>query len=378
MQSFCILAALFRPDLEQQFTVDIIAFVTTSLHIHRHSVRIRPIANDLQIRTWAMNPDNAKIRVLTVCSRNLQIRLQWFNWLASHSHSRKADMKFQSFFFCLVSLAALTSEHCRDSASQETVARASQAFSNQEDESQESEEWIQLFNGKNLDGWTPKITGYELGDNFAETFKVEDGAIKVGYQGYDQFGKRFGHLFYKDKFSNYIIRVDYRFLGDQCNGGPGWAYRNSGIMIHGQDPKSMNKEQNFPVSIEVQLLGGNGSDDRPNANLCTPGTNVEREGKLRLEHCMNSSSKTYHGDDWVTVEVEVRGGKFIKHKIDGHEGEVLFYEKPQLDPRDADAKKLIQGDNLILTGGTISIQSESHPIEFRKIELKVLEDEIDE
>ena len=218
--------------------------------------------------------------------------------------------------------------------------------------------WIQLFNGKDLTGWTPKIKGYPAGENFGNTFRVEDGLLKVSYEKYDKFDRRFGHLFFNRPFSNYVIRVEYRFTGDQCPGGPGWALRNSGIMVHGQTLKSMGKDQEFPNSIEVQLLGGNGKDDRPTANLCTPGTHVVYKGKLWKRHCTNSKSKTYHGKQWVTVEVEVRGSKSIKHIIDGKT--VIEYTAPQLN------------DGTLLTGGTISLQSESHPIEFRKVELRKL------
>lgn len=228
-------------------------------------------------------------------------------------------------------------------------------------------EWISLFNGRDLEGWTPKIQGYALGDNFGNTFRVEDGLLKVRYDQYDKFGDRFGHLFYKQPFSHYRLRVEYRFVGQQIAGGAGWALRNSGIMIHGQAPETMTKDQSFPVSIEVQLLGGTGSGTRPTANLCTPGTNVVLNGRLWTQHCTNSSSETYHGEQWVTVELEVHGDKEIEHKIDGKV--VMAYTQPQLDPNDADAKKLIKDDKLLLTGGTISLQSESHPVEFRKVEL---------
>lgn len=233
--------------------------------------------------------------------------------------------------------------------------------------------WIPLFNGKDLDDWTVKIRGYEAGENFGNTFRVEDGLIKVSYDQYDEFAEKFGHLFYKDKFSHYIIRVEYRFTGEQSKGGPGWAFRNSGIMVHGQSPESMSKDQRFPVSIEVQLLGGKGTGKRATANLCTPGTHVVMDDKLFKPHCIDSTSKTYHGDQWVTVEVEVRGNKVIKHIIDGET--VLSYTKPQLDEQDADAKKLIEnGAPIMLEEGTISLQSESHPVEFRKVEIKKLAD----
>lgn len=238
-------------------------------------------------------------------------------------------------------------------------------------EEEKEGEWIQLFNGKDLTGWTPKIRYHEAGENWGDTFRVEDGVLKVSYDKYDQFDSKFGHLFYNEPFSHYIIRVEYRFVGEQCPGGPGWALRNSGIMVHGESPKTMGKDQDFPASIEVQLLGGTGKGERTTANLCTPGTNVVMNGKLFTPHCVNSKSKTYHGEQWVTVEVEVRGSKVIKHRVNGEE--VMSYTEPQLDERDGHSKELAakQG-GLLLEKGTISLQSESHPVEFRKVELKKL------
>jgi len=219
-------------------------------------------------------------------------------------------------------------------------------------------EWIQLFNGKDLEGWTIKIRGHDAGINHNDTFSVKNGVIHVSYDKYENFNKTYGHIFYKTPFSHYLLRIEYRFLGEQAPGGEDWAFRNSGVMLHGQTPESMTKDQDFPNSIEVQFLGGKGKGKRTTANLCTPGTDVMMDNKLLKRHCFSSKSETYHGDQWVTVEIEVRGSKSIKHMIDGKT--VLAYTKPQLD------------DGTLLDSGTISLQSESHPVEFRKVELKRL------
>lgn len=235
------------------------------------------------------------------------------------------------------------------------------------------EKWISLFNGRDLTGWTPKIRHEPFGEDKRNTFRVEDGAIQVCYENYDEFGETFGHLFHETPYSNYRLRVEYRFTGDQLKGGPGWAFRNSGLMLHGQDPTTMAVDQDFPVSIEVQLLGGDGTNDRTTLNLCTPGTHVFMEGELVKRHCTSSTSKTYHGDDWVTCEVEVRGNQVIRHLVDGEV--VLEYQRPILDPEDASAAPLVEkaGGEVALSGGTISLQSESHPVEFRKVELMILD-----
>jgi Domain of Unknown Function (DUF1080) len=232
--------------------------------------------------------------------------------------------------------------------------------------------WIPLFNGKDLQGWTPKITKHDFGDNYADTFRVENGVLKVAYDKYPKFANQFGHLFSEHKYSNYRLRIEYRFVGDQCPGGPEWALRNSGVMIHCQPPETMTKDQEFPVSIEVQFLGGDGTDKRATGNVCTPGTNIVMKDKLITRHCTDSTSKTYHGDEWVTVEVEVHGNGTIKHKIDGET--VMEYEKPQLDERDPDGRRLIKDGDKMIHDGYIALQSESHPIEFRKVEILPLKE----
>lgn len=234
------------------------------------------------------------------------------------------------------------------------------------------EDWIQLFNGKDLTGWMPKITGYALNENYGNTFRVENGLLKVSYDQYSEFGERFGHLFYRDPFSYYRIRVEYRFIGPQAPKGPAWARRNSGIMVHCQPPESMGKNQDFPISIEVQLLGGLGEGPRSTLNLCTPGTNVVMNGVLETKHCIQSTSKTYDGDGWVTAEARVLGDAEITHLAEGQE--VLRYNLPQVGG--GNVKNFIPSakkDGMLLRGGYISLQSESHPIEFRKVELLNLE-----
>ena len=238
----------------------------------------------------------------------------------------------------------------------------------------EGSKWTSLFNGKDLEGWTPKIRYHAVGENYGDTFRVEDGLLKVRYdkQAYKTFDERFGHLFFNQPYSHYRLRAVYRFVGDQVDGGPGWATRNSGLMLHGEDPATMTIDQDFPTSIEVQLLGGDGQADRTTANLCTPGTNVVMDGKLFKPHCTSSSSKTYHGEQWVTVEVEVRGSELVRHIIDGET--VLEYSKPQLDERDQHAAMLAKKQGgIMLEKGTISLQSESHPCDFKSVEIMVLD-----
>ena len=237
-------------------------------------------------------------------------------------------------------------------------------------ESSETENWIPLFNGKNLEGWTVKITGYPCGENFANTFRVEDSVLKVSYDGYDEFNNRFGHIFTDTDYSHYKLRLEYRFTGEQASGAPGWAVRNSGAMLHCPAPETMDLYQDFPVSIEAQFLGGDGVNERTTCNVCTPGTEVVL-GRNKLDgHCANSSSKTYHGDRWVAVEIVVLGDSLVHHIVEGDT--VLTYSHLTLggggvtpDPGYREGTPLKQG--------RIALQSEGHPVEFRKIELLNLE-----
>jgi hypothetical protein len=237
---------------------------------------------------------------------------------------------------------------------------------------QDVRQWLQLFNGRDLADWTPKFAKHDLGENFRNTFRAEDGLLKVRYDQWAKFDGEFGHIFYKDAFSYYLLAAEYRFVGEQVAGAPGWAIRNNGLMLHSPHPGTMLKDQDFPISLEIQLLGGLGKGPRTTANLCTPGTNVVMNGQLHTPHCTNSTSPTYDGDQWVRVEVLVHGDELVRHMIDGKT--VLEYSKPQIgggavSPVDPSIKV----DGKPLTAGYISLQAETAPTDFRKVELLNLE-----
>ena len=234
--------------------------------------------------------------------------------------------------------------------------------------------WIPLFNGKDLSGWTPKIRHHPLGENFGNTFAVEDGIIKVSYDGYGKFDKKFGHLYTNIAYSHYILRMEYRFAGKMMADAPNYVNLNSGVMIHSQSPQSMGLDQAFPVSIEYQFLADEGKGARPTANICTPGTNVVMDGKLVTKHIVESAAPTFPAGEWVKVEIEVRGSEEIIHRVNGKE--VLRYQKPQLDPenRVQSAEALFAvGAPKMLSYGHIALQAEGQPVWFRNIELKSLE-----
>lgn len=232
--------------------------------------------------------------------------------------------------------------------------------------------WKTLFNGKDMKDWFVKIHHHNVGENFGNTFRVEDGMIKIRYDQYGDFNDQFGHLYYKTPYAYYHLKFEYRFVGKQQKGAPEYTLLNSGVMFHSQDPRTMPKEQDWPISVEMQLLAGLGDGKpRPTGNMCSPGTNVVYQGKIAADHCINSTSRTYEGDQWVKGELIVLGDSLIKHIINGDT--VLQYSKPQIGggvAKGYDPK--IKIDGKMLKNGYIALQSEGQPVDFRNITLKDL------
>jgi hypothetical protein len=232
--------------------------------------------------------------------------------------------------------------------------------------------WVSLFNGKDLDDWTVKIAGHAAGDNYGKTFRVEDGLLKVSYDQYDKFAGQFGSLFTRKKYSHYWLRAEYRFTGELAAGAPSWAYKNSGIQMHSQAPETMRKDQPFPVSVEFDIVGGRTWGSHPTGDVCENGTRVTIDGKVLMDKCSKLSGVTIKGDEWVTVLAEVRGSEFVRQAVNGTL--VVQYTDLALDETDADAKSLLgAAGGKTLASGYLSLQSNGHPIEFRRIEIMPLD-----
>ena len=233
--------------------------------------------------------------------------------------------------------------------------------------------WLSLFNGQDLDGWITKIHHHEAGVNYGETFRAEDGIIKVRYDAYGDFNEQFGHLYYEEPFSHFHLVVEYRFVGELHPGAPSYTLLNSGVMFHSQDPRTMPKEQNWPISVEMQFLAGLGDGrPRPTGNMCSPGTEVVYNGKIDPRHCINSTSETYARDQWVRAEAIVLGDSLVTHIVEGDT--VLQYTQPQIGGGIVEGyDPALKQDGKLLQEGYIALQSEGQPIDFRKVELLNLE-----
>jgi len=233
--------------------------------------------------------------------------------------------------------------------------------------------WQTIFNGHDINDWVVKIHHHNTGENFGNTFRVEDSIIKVRYDQYGDFNDQFAHLYYKKPFSSFHLKFEYRFTGQLQRGAPEYTLLNSGVMYHSQDPATILKEQNWPISIEMQLLAGLGDGQpRPTGNMCSPGTEIVYQGKQYNGHCLNSSSKTYPKDVWVKAELIVYGDSIIHHVIEGDT--VLTYSKPSM------GGGVVEGYNNALwkpgqplKSGFIALQSEGQPVDFRNIIIKDLD-----
>ena len=244
----------------------------------------------------------------------------------------------------------------------------------EQSQTQTEDPWVHLFSGNDIEDWTVKIHHYEVGDNFGGTFRVEDGMIKVRYDNYEgDFNERYGHLYYNTPYSHYHLSMEYRFASPWYDTAPSYTVLNSGLMFHSQDPRTMPKEQDWPISVEMQFLAEvNEGEARPTGNMCSPGTDVVFEGKIDPRHCISSTSKTYKPNEWVKAELIVHGDSLVTHIINGEK--VLEYTHPQIGGGVANRyDESIKIDGKPLKEGFIALQSEGQPIDFRNIKLKVLE-----
>jgi hypothetical protein len=243
-------------------------------------------------------------------------------------------------------------------------------------------DWVQLFNRVDLKDWDIKFTGHQLNDNYKNTFKVQDSLLIVDYGGYTGFNNEWGHAANKTKpYSYYLLRAEYSPGANQVSGGPSWAVQNNGLMLHSQSMASMTLGQNYPISMECQLKG---SKNGPTLNLCTPGTayyNAVSGGSVNTTHCTSISASSSPGpasDAWAWASAYVLGDSIIRHYNGKGVGStpVLTYYRPVYNNADGSvgsAPSNTPANGTPLKSGYISIQAETAPYRFRRIELVNLE-----
>jgi hypothetical protein len=232
--------------------------------------------------------------------------------------------------------------------------------------------WVNLFNGKDLTGWIPLIHKSKVGENYMDTFRADsvNKVIRVSYDKYpnQDFSDRCGLLYYDKRLTNYRVRVTYRFSEPQAKNPVGWGRNNSGLMIFGIDPRTVTGDPEFPPLIEIQLLGdpsspsvggGGTGSGTTSPNECEPG------GMKMATHtadCGNNYTKKppNPAGQWTTVEAEV-------HVT----GQTKVFQLPDTTkPVFTMSGPSYKGQPV--TGGYISLQTESQPVEFKDILLKEL------
>lgn len=212
-----------------------------------------------------------------------------------------------------------------------------------------------------------------MGENFADTFRVENGLLRVNYDKYAEFNHQYGHIYHNTTFSDFHLQLEYRFYGEFLQDAPYYAERNSGVMFHSQSPYSMPKEQNWPISVEMQFLADlEDGSRRTTGNMCSPGTDITYQGETFPSHCLNSNKPAHKIGTWVKAELIVDGNT-VRQIIDGHV--VLEYTDPVIGGKQKtvighDPDLWIEGKPLM--SGYIALQSEGHPIEFKNIRIKKL------
>jgi len=238
-----------------------------------------------------------------------------------------------------------------------------------------SDGWVNLFNGKDLTGWTPLIHLSKVGVNTDSTFRpdLENNGIRVSYDkltgsfGGDQC--KCGLLYYNKPLTNYRIRVTYRFFDPTVSNAPSWGKNNSGLMIFGIDPTKVTGDPIYPPIIEIQILGTPSGGGSTNANECemrqfvnptVTATHTGTCGNNKDSKAPGSGKTAPAAGVWTTLEADVH-----------ITGDTKVYQWPDTTNAVLIMSKPMYGTQAV-TSGYLAIQSEGQPIVFKDILLKEL------
>lgn len=182
-------------------------------------------------------------------------------------------------------------------------------------------EEISLFNGKDFSGWTYYLRDENL--KMEDVWSVKDGVLRCE-------GKPAGYLRTEKKYTNYVLKLQWRWPKDSKPG-------NSGVLcrISGPDkvwPRCFEPQLQHRQAGRLFFIGGFRGGKRP------PGS----ETKIS-----NECNEKPQGE-WNQYEIIVSGGD-LTLKVNG----VI--------------RNMVTG--VEETAGTIGLQSEGAPIEFRNIRL---------
>ncbi len=233
---------------------------------------------------------------------------------------------------------------------------------------------IELFNGKNLDGWYTFIKGKGKNTDANHVFGVQKGNIVIS-------GEEFGCITTNDEYENYKLLVEYRW-GERTFDPRVEKARDSGVLIHSTGDDG-GYSGTWMFSIECQLIeGGTGDllvvgDGTDRFSITCPVEPEKQNGSYRFSPAgkpvtINGGRINWFGRDagWKDVkgfrgadDLEKPVGKWNRMECIARGNEILVYLNGTLVNRAMDVKP---------QKGKIQIQSEGAEILIRKVILTPL------
>ena len=196
---------------------------------------------------------------------------------------------------------------------------------------------IDLFNGKDLTGWNYYAMGLTT-EEAGEIYTVKDGVIHI-------VGEPFGCLYTVESYSDYELHVEWRWANAE---NVPLNKLNSGIFVHVQPEHKL-----WPNAVECQLFNGRAGDF-----VLLGGSDIAEfvvpEGEERPEYPV---VKRFAEDiekplgEWNSADIRCEGDK-ITVIING--------------------QLVNKGTGSMFSEGSIALQCEGAPIEFRNITLTPL------
>lgn len=202
---------------------------------------------------------------------------------------------------------------------------------------------VHLFNGADLHGWHADIPDADGNPDIAASFSVRDGLLI-------SHGSPQGHLLTDDFYSNYELIVEYRWPGE---GG------NCGVLVHASIPRMLYGM--FPQSIECQMHAGNAGD------FWCIGENIAVENMAERR---NGDPATWTGEEGAN--------RHIRNLTDDSEKPLGEWNTMKIVCRDKNIDIWVNDDHVMsgfdctATSGSVAIQAEGTPCEFRRIDLTPL------
>jgi hypothetical protein len=188
---------------------------------------------------------------------------------------------------------------------------------------------VRLFNGKDLSGWTYHLRNSDA--KMEDVWSVRDGVLRCE-------GRPVGYLRTEKKYTNYVLKLEWRWPEGSKPG-------NNGVLL-----RVVGEDKVWPKSVEAQLAH-NAAGDIWNIDKVSMKVDPERT-RGRNTKKMKPSNEKPQGQ-WNEYEIILKGGD-LSLKVNG-----------EVQNTAAEVEEV---------PGTIALQSEGAPIEYRNIRLYLYDD----